>query len=99
MPINTLRGTWSRLLEADRLRRSSQVLSVIDQTVYIFGGEVQPRQPVDDKIDVLSLKPGISPRQVLTNTVLELIQIQMRRISTPSPSPMLPAHVSELPLQ
>ncbi|KAJ4366209.1 hypothetical protein N0V83_007845 [Neocucurbitaria cava] len=57
-PISTLKGTWTRLLDEERLRRSSQVLSVIDQTVCIFGGEVQPRQPIDDKVDVFSLKPG-----------------------------------------
>jgi hypothetical protein len=57
-PINMLKGKWTRLLNEDRLQRSSQVLSVIDQTVCIFGGEVQPRQPVDDKVDVFSLKPG-----------------------------------------
>jgi hypothetical protein len=60
-PISTLKGTWTRILDEDRLRRSSQVVSVIDQTVCIFGGEVQPRQPVDDKVDVFSLKPGILP--------------------------------------
>jgi hypothetical protein len=60
-PISTLTGTWMRLLDTERLRRSSQVLSVIDETVYIFGGEVQPRQPVDDKVDVFSLQPGIVP--------------------------------------
>jgi hypothetical protein len=60
-PISTLKGTWTRLLDTERLRRSSQVLSVIDQTVCIFGGEVHPRQPVDDKVDVFSLQPGIVP--------------------------------------
>ncbi|KAF2820404.1 galactose oxidase [Ophiobolus disseminans] len=55
MPINMLRGSWKRLLNEDRLKRSSQVLSVINQTVCIFGGEVQPRQPVDDKVDLFSL--------------------------------------------
>jgi hypothetical protein len=64
-PINMLKGTWTRLLNEDRLQRSSQVLSVIDQTVCIFGGEVQPRKPVDDKIDVFSLKPG-KPRSIAT---------------------------------
>ncbi|KAF2030527.1 kelch repeat protein-like protein [Setomelanomma holmii] len=57
MPIHFLKGTWTRLLDTERLKRSSQVLSVIDQTVCIFGGEVQPRQPVDNKVDVFSLKP------------------------------------------
>ncbi|KAH7390836.1 kelch repeat protein-like protein [Phaeosphaeria sp. MPI-PUGE-AT-0046c] len=53
-PISTLKGTWIRLLDTERLRRSSQVLSVIDDKICIFGGEVLPRQPVDDQIDVLS---------------------------------------------
>jgi hypothetical protein len=96
MPINVLKGTWSRLLEADRLRRSSQVLSVIDQTVCIFGGEVQPRQPVDDKIDVFSLKPGTFPRQAFTNMVLGLSQIQMHQISRQSRCQKHPAHVLAL---
>ncbi|CAN9358963.1 unnamed protein product [Alternaria alternata] len=57
MPISTLKGSWKRLLDDERLRRSSQVLSVIDQHVCIFGGEVKPREPIDDKIDIVSLKP------------------------------------------
>ncbi|KAH6642904.1 kelch repeat protein-like protein [Boeremia exigua] len=57
MPINTLKGTWQRLVKNDRLKRSSQVLSVIDNQVCIFGGEIQPRQPVDDKVDIITLSP------------------------------------------
>lgn len=59
MPVSTLTGTWTRLIASERLRRSSQALSVIGQHIYVFGGEVQPRQPVDDKVDVLSLAPGM----------------------------------------
>ncbi|KAH4208635.1 hypothetical protein HBI95_093320 [Parastagonospora nodorum] len=72
MPINTLKGTWTRVLDTDRLRRSSQVVSVIDNRVCIFGGEVLPRQPVDDKIDVLSLKPDAP-------------DLQTHSLSAPSP--------------
>jgi hypothetical protein len=78
-PISTLQGTWTRILDEDRLRRSSQVVSVIDQTVCIFGGEVQPRQPVDDKVDIFSLKPGTGPHCIFTNMVLRLNPIQMQR--------------------
>jgi hypothetical protein len=58
MPINTLKGTWQRLAQNDRLKRSSQIVSVIDNHVCVFGGEVQPRQPVDDKVDVVALNSG-----------------------------------------
>ncbi|KAF2638185.1 galactose oxidase [Massarina eburnea CBS 473.64] len=57
-PIWNQNGAWTRLLASERLRRSSQVLSVIDNTAYIFGGEVQPRQPVDNQIDAVSLRKG-----------------------------------------
>ncbi|KAI4701292.1 hypothetical protein J4E81_003032 [Alternaria sp. BMP 2799] len=56
MPISTLKGSWKRLLDDERLRRSSQVLSVVDDHVCIFGGEVKPREPLDDKVDIVSLK-------------------------------------------
>lgn len=57
--IWTQHGKWTRLYGAERMRRSSQTLSVVDNTAYILGGEVQPRQPVDDKLDVLPLRtPG-----------------------------------------
>lgn len=57
-PTWHLNGTWTRLHSAERLRRSSQTLSVINNTAYIFGGEVQPRQPIDSQLDILSLSPG-----------------------------------------
>lgn len=55
MAINTLRGNWQCLVKNDRLKRSSQALSVVDGQVCIFGGEVQPRQPVHDKVDIVTL--------------------------------------------
>jgi hypothetical protein len=57
-PISTLKANWSRLLTSERLRRSSHVVAVLDQTVCIFGGEVEPRKPLDSHIDLLSLEPG-----------------------------------------
>jgi hypothetical protein len=61
-PVWSLNGKWARLHDAERLRRSSQVLSVVGNTAYIFGGEVQPRQPVDDKVDVLPLNTTNGPK-------------------------------------
>lgn len=60
MPVNTLKGTWRRLVKNDRLKRSSQILSVVNGQVCIYGGEVQPRQPLDDKVDIIALNAGTS---------------------------------------
>lgn len=46
---------WSRVVASQRLYRSSQALSVVDQKAYIFGGELQPREPIDNKVDVVEL--------------------------------------------
>jgi hypothetical protein len=70
MPVGSINATWSRLLASERLRRSSQVLSVIDQAIWIFGGEVLPRQPVDNQVDVVSLKPGLKALTKLAKMVL-----------------------------
>lgn len=34
------------------------VLADLDNAAYIFGGEIQPRKPVDNYLDVVSLSPG-----------------------------------------
>jgi hypothetical protein len=57
-PIHTLKGDWQKIAANDRLKRSSQIASVINGALHIFGGEVQPRQPVDDKVDVVALSTG-----------------------------------------
>ncbi|KAF2006624.1 galactose oxidase [Amniculicola lignicola CBS 123094] len=73
MPISTLKGTWTRLIAQERLKRSSQAVAVIDRTIHIFGGEVQPRQPIDNQVDSISIAND-SP------------QIQSAS-TTPAPSP------------
>lgn len=49
---------WTRLLADDALPRSSQTLSVVGDSVYIFGGELRPREPVDSLVYQASTKPG-----------------------------------------
>ncbi|GJN73440.1 hypothetical protein Purlil1_6436 [Purpureocillium lilacinum] len=46
---------WLRLASSSRLQRSSQALSVVGPRAWIFGGELQPRQPVDNQLDVVDL--------------------------------------------
>lgn len=48
-------AAWSRITSSKRLYRSSQAVSTIDQKIYIFGGELLPREPVDNRVDVVSL--------------------------------------------
>ncbi|XWW96125.1 hypothetical protein V2A60_004095 [Cordyceps javanica] len=54
MPV----AKWSRLIATQRLYRSSQTVTVVGQKAYIFGGELVPRQPIDNKIDVVELARG-----------------------------------------
>jgi Galactose oxidase, central domain len=48
-------ATWQKVLEAEILQRSSQAISVVQEAVYIFGGELRPREPRDNDVHVLSL--------------------------------------------
>ncbi|KAI6781572.1 Kelch repeat protein [Emericellopsis cladophorae] len=47
---------WTQLASADRLRRSSQAVSVVGPKIYVFGGELAPRKPVDNLFDILGVK-------------------------------------------
>lgn len=52
MPVH---AKWSKLLDVEVLQRSSQALSVAENNVYIFGGELRPREPRDNVVHVVSL--------------------------------------------
>jgi hypothetical protein len=52
MPVQ---AKWSKLLDVETLQRSSQALSVVDNKVYVFGGELRPREPRDNVVHVVSL--------------------------------------------
>lgn len=54
----SLLAKWTKLASSERLQRSSQSLSVIGSQAWIFGGELLPRQPVDNRLDVIDLSPG-----------------------------------------
>ncbi|TID27821.1 myrosinase-binding protein-like protein [Venturia nashicola] len=47
---------WQEIASSDEIRRSSQTIAVQnDGTLTIFGGEIVPREPVDNKVYSLSL--------------------------------------------
>ena len=54
-------ATWKCLINHSNLQRSSHVLSVTNKRAYVFGGELVPREPRDDKvfdIDIDLSSPG-----------------------------------------
>ncbi|KAG6355635.1 hypothetical protein INS49_003597 [Diaporthe citri] len=62
--MTKLSATWTQLTQSARLQRSSQCLSVLGSNIFILGGELVPRQPVDNRLDVISL--GASKAEVST---------------------------------
>lgn len=48
---------WTRI-SGPALQRSSHTLSLIGTKAYIFGGEIRPREPVDNALHVVDIKSG-----------------------------------------
>ncbi|RAK97877.1 Kelch repeat protein [Aspergillus ibericus CBS 121593] len=44
------RAVWTQLLSDASIRRSSQTLAVIAGNAYLYGGELQPREPVNSTV-------------------------------------------------
>ncbi|CAF9921351.1 hypothetical protein IMSHALPRED_005159 [Imshaugia aleurites] len=55
-PTMPVRATWKKIPTDIILPRSSHSLSIIKSKAYIFGGEQQPREPVDNHIHVFTLQ-------------------------------------------
>jgi hypothetical protein len=51
----TISATWTRLISSPELQRSSHTVSAVDNTVYVFGGELQPREPRDNDVHKVTL--------------------------------------------
>lgn len=58
--MEAVAAKWTKLTASERLRRSSQVLSIVEDTVCIFGGELFPRKPIDNQIDLFHFKNSIT---------------------------------------
>ncbi|KAI3395484.1 hypothetical protein diail_1270 [Diaporthe ilicicola] len=50
----TQKATWERI-DVPPMPRSSHSINVIAGSAYIFGGEIQPREPVDNDMHVITL--------------------------------------------
>ncbi|KAK7416464.1 hypothetical protein QQX98_005168 [Neonectria punicea] len=51
---NAINGTWERI-NIPPLPRSSHSLDIISGSAYVFGGEINPREPVDNDMHVITL--------------------------------------------
>lgn len=56
-PTHPIHAKWHRI-SAPPLPRSSHTLSVVNGRTYIFGGEIKPREPVDNDMHVIVLPSG-----------------------------------------
>ncbi|XXH03547.1 hypothetical protein Hte_009952 [Hypoxylon texense] len=56
----TMKGTWQHIA-IPPLPRSSHSLDVVAGNAYIFGGEVEPRRPVDNDMHVIALPSSGAP--------------------------------------
>ena len=52
-------ATWRNVASAEILQRSSQIICVVGDKAYIFGGELQPREPRDNHVHVAELREGM----------------------------------------
>ncbi|KAL8747656.1 MAG: hypothetical protein Q9190_000503 [Brigantiaea leucoxantha] len=68
-PTMPLKATWQRFTTANPLPRSSHSLSVIKGRIFIFGGEQEPRQPVNNDIHVLTLPSSSTVEEVDYKTI------------------------------
>ena len=54
--MSIVKGAWRCIAsQVEPLQRSSQCLSVIQDTAYVFGGELRPREPRDNAVYALAL--------------------------------------------
>lgn len=70
------------VVESDDIRRSSHVVAVVDSELLIFGGEIKPRQPVDNK--VYRISPQSSPNDAHNFDILESRSTPTPRVGSAS---------------
>ncbi|TDZ58572.1 Nitrile-specifier protein 5 [Colletotrichum sidae] len=49
-----MKGTWEKI-DVPPLARSSHTINVVNGSAYVFGGEVNPREPVDNDVHIIRL--------------------------------------------
>ena len=71
LTMGALSATWRKKIKSPQLQRSSNNVASIDQNIYVFGGELKPREPRDS--DVYSMK--INNASELTSDGAEAMKV------------------------
>ncbi len=53
--MTAITATWRKIASSEILRRSSHVIWTTSDFVFVFGGELLPRQPRDNHVHVAKL--------------------------------------------
>ncbi|KAF2773728.1 kelch repeat protein [Teratosphaeria nubilosa] len=80
-------ATWAKIANAEALQRSSHVVSAIESTVYLFGGELKPRQPRDNDVFQVHVKAALDNKH--SNS--DVVQTISAKATGEAPSPRVGA--------
>ena len=72
-PTMPLRAIWKRIPTDVHLPRSSHSLSIIKGRGYVFGGEIEPRNPVDNHVHVFTIP--VSENDIVDHQVVLPVSI------------------------
>jgi N-acetylneuraminic acid mutarotase len=64
----TISASWTKVATHSQLQRSSHTVSTIGDTVYVFGGELRPREPRDNDVHTIVLGSEKAGRQDFNDT-------------------------------
>ena len=68
--MSTIQGIWKCIAsQVEPLQRSSQCLTVIENTAYVFGGEFQPREPRDSAVYAVALESASTSNDKHVTTI------------------------------
>ncbi|USW56665.1 Putative kelch-type beta propeller [Septoria linicola] len=60
----SITASWSRLAATEQLQRSSHNINAVGSTIYIFGGELKPREPRDNDLHKIAVNGSASVQSV-----------------------------------
>lgn len=81
-----LTAQWQKLVDAQVLQRSSQVVSVVNDYAYVYGGELEPRKPRDNDIQNFAVnEKGLIPLHSGPSFAFSLIHQQVNQALWMSP--------------